>query len=434
MAAPLDELEHLLRRTGFIARPADLARLDGLDWEAAVDAVLDVSAAEPADAGKPTIAHKPAPTTDWSGDYTAMCHWWFERCITTATPIVEKMLLFWHGHLTTSCASVPLGLVLDQHVRYRELALGSYVDLVQAASVDPGMLLYLDNKSNHRWNPNENFARELLELFTLGIGHYSQDDVRAAARAWTGHRVDEDGNWDHEFHQPWHDETDKTFMGVTRNWDGPEIVDHVLTGPTQTVAARHLVRKLWAFFAYPDPEDALVDDLAAVFVGAGLQVVPLLRALLLRPEFRSVRARQERLRSPIELVVAAMAHTGLTPAQINPQWDVGAMGQSAFMPPNVDGWVSNAGWIATSTMWARHEFAERVGWELNGSTVLDGVEELPVDDAVQAALDLFGIRDASGVTWSRLRQLVTSVRAAQPWHEKWALIVTTMQTPEFALA
>ena len=105
MAAAIDELEHLLRRTGFTARPADVAALEGMTWEQAVDTVLDVSAAPAADAGKPTIAHRPAPTTDWSGDYSAMCHWWFDRCVTTPTPIVEKMLLFWHGHLMTSCRS-----------------------------------------------------------------------------------------------------------------------------------------------------------------------------------------------------------------------------------------------------------------------------------------------------------------------------------------
>lgn len=429
----LDDIEHLLRRTGFAARPSDVQALVGLDWVDAVDAVLDISAAPDPAAGAPTVVRAPAPTTDWSRDYDAMVHHWFDRCATTPTPIVEKMTLFWHGLLTSSAKDVRLGPILDQHLLYGRHALGRFDDLVTEVAIDPAMLSYLDGKSSHRWSPNENFPRELMELFCLGVGNYTEDDVRAASRAFTGYRTTEDTQ-QYFYDANWHDGGQKTFMGVTRNWDGPGIIDHILNGPTRMVAARHIARRLWSFLAYPDPADGLVEALATTFSNADLQVLPLVRAILLRPEFRSQAARQGLLRSPIELAVAIITHSGLTAGQVNSEWYLPQMGQRPFMPPNVDGWPQNEGWIATSTMWARHRFADRVGYVGNDAGLLAGSESRSPSAAVSTALSTFGISAPSQTTRSTLEAFVTRTRAEASWLERRGLITMSILAPEFALA
>ncbi len=432
----LDDIEHLLRRTGFAARPSDVQALVGLDWVDAVDAVLDVSAAPDPALGAPTVARAPAPTTNWSADYNAMTHHWLDRCATTPTPIVEKMTLFWHGHLTSSAEAVRLGPILDQHLLLERDGLGRFDDLVTDIAIDPAMLIYLDGKSSHRWSPNENFPRELMELFCLGVGHYTEDDVRAAARAFTGYRVREGDTGDQSYYflDTHHDSGQKTFMGVTKNWDGPQIIDHLLNGPTRMTAARHIARRLWSFLARPNPSAAIVESLATTFSNADLQILPLVRAILLHPEFRSLETRQGLLRSPIELAVATIAHSGLTSSQINPEWYLPHMGQRPFMPPNVDGWTNNEGWIATSTMWARQRFADRVGYIGGDAGLLDGSESLSVDGAVTQALTTFGITSPTTSTRTALTAFVNRTRSEAKWLERRGLLTMTLLAPEFALA
>ncbi len=432
----LDDIEHLLRRTGFAARPADVQALVGLDWVDAVDAVLDTSAAPDPATGAPQIARAPAPTTNWGADYNAIVHHWLDRCATTPTPIVEKMALFWHGHLTSSAEGCRLGLILDQHLLLERDGLGRFDDLVTDIAVDPAMLVYLDGRSSHRWNPNENFPRELMELFCLGVGHYSEEDVRAAARAFTGYRIrdGEQGDQSYYFLDTHHDSGLKTFMGVTKNWDGPQIIDHILNGPTRMVAARHIARRLWSFLARPNPSDSIVESLATTFSNADLQIVPLVRAILLHPEFRSAQTRRGLLRSPIEFAVAAMTHTGLTAGELNPEWHLPHMGQRPFMPPNVDGWTSNEGWIATSTMWARRRFADRVGHVGQEAGLLSGSESLTVDAAVGQALDTFGISSPTSSTLAALAHFVDRTRSEARWLERRGLLTMTVLAPEFALA
>lgn len=432
-AAERHEIEHLLRRTGFTATPAAVDALIGASWEDAVDAVLDVTDAPDPAADVPTVARPPAPTTNWSGDYNRMVHTWLDRCVSTPTPIVEKMVLFWHGLLTSSAKDVPLGPILDQHQLYRRRGLGRFDDLMTATAVDPAMLMYLDGHSSHRWNPNENFPRELLELFCLGVGNYTEDDVRAASRAFTGYRVNASDR-SYFYDANWHDEGNKTFLGVTRNWDGPGIIDHVLNGPTRPIAARHIARRLWSFFAYPDPEDAVVTSLANTFSAADLEIVPLLRAIFLHPQFRSTKARRGLLRSPIELAVATMTHTGFSAGELRPEWFLPDMGQQPFLPPGVDGWPQNDGWIATSTMWGRRRFADRVGYFGSDAGLLAGVESLAPDAAAMTALDTFGVTAPSQATRDALGSFVRTTRQQHAWAERRGLLTMATLSPEFALA
>lgn len=432
-AAERHDIEHLLRRTGFTATTDAVDALDGLSWEEAVEAVLDLTDAPDPDDGVPTVDRPPAPIRDWSNDYRNMVHYWLDRCATTPTPIVEKMTLFWHGVLTSSAGGVPLGAILDQHQLYRRKGLGGVHELVTDVAIDPAMLVYLDGRSSHRWSPNENFPRELLELFCLGVGNYTEADVRAASQAFTGYRIDDEDK-SYYFDAHWHDDTNKTFMGVTKNWDGPAIIDHILNGPVRPVAARHIARRLWSFLAYPDPSDDVISTIATAFASADLQMIPLLRAILLHPEFRSERARNGLARSPIELAVAAMMHTGLTSREMRPDWSLAEMGQRPFRPPNVDGWTTNEGWFSTATVWGRKQFADQVARVGNDVGMFEGLDALDPDAAAVAALDAFGVTAPTQTTRTTIASSVSQIRTSARWAEPRVLISLAVLSPEFALA
>lgn len=429
-----EDAAHLLRRVGFGGTRAEIEALVPLSWEAAVDRVLDTSRA-PAPGSGPAL---PAPGSTLVGDqwwnaYLAMTGWWLDRARTSTVPIVEKMTLFWHSHLPSSIDLVPHALLLDQNQLYRTKGLGRFDELIQAASVHPAMLIYLDNRANAAGWPNENFARELMELFTLGVGQYSEDDVRESARAWTGHTM-EPTTWSYRFRSDWHDHGNKTFMGVTQPWDGPQIIQHIIRGPKQRASASFIARKLWRFLAGPKPSEAVVEDLVNAFVAGDMRIKALLRAILLRPEFRSTEVRQGLVRSPFEIIVAGLRHTGNTAADIRPQWMMPAMGQELFRPPNVDGWGTNTYWISTTAAWAKSAFAEQLGWKANGGTFLAGSEQRSVPDAVTAALDAFGITQPSATTRAAMEQFVRTERSSRTWAERWGLVSLALLSPEFQLA
>ena len=155
----------------------------------------------------------------------------------------------------------------------------------------------------------------------------------------------------------------KTFMGTTQNWDGPQIITRILTvEPQRSIAARFIAKKLWTFFAYPNPSTALLDDLVAAFVGSALDIRTLLRTIFLRPEFYSATARQGLVRTPVEWIVTMLRTLGMTAVDTNPQWWMEQMGQVLFEPPNVAGWKNNAYWLNSTAMWARADFARNLTW------------------------------------------------------------------------
>ena len=225
--------------------------------------------------------------------------------------------------------------MFDQNHLFRTDGLGSFENLVQKMSLQVAMLIYLDNDPNEKGSPNENFARELLELFTLGVNQYTQDDVVAAARAWTGHNVDYNVTPRvYRFYPTRHDYRNKTFMGTTQNWDGPQIITRVLTvEPQRSIAARFIAKKLWTFFAYSNP--SATDARRArrrVRRARTSTSAPLLRSIFLHPEFYSITARQGLVRSPVEWVVACLKALGFTAAQTEPAVVDGPDGPAALLP------------------------------------------------------------------------------------------------------
>ena len=434
MPSQFSDVAHLMRRSGFGARKSEIEALAVLDWPDLVDEVLDISSNPPATEGVPNLNEN---VTSWSDRYVGMTHFWFERARTVPRPIQEKMALFWHGLLCSGLDKVNKHyLMFDQIQLFRTQGMGNIVDLYQTMALQPAMLLYLDNADNVSGSPNENFARELMELFLLGQGHYTEDDVQASARAWTGYGLN---RWDaeprlHVFDASEHDNGQKTFMGITANWNGPQIIDHILTGPKQRDAAKFIAGKMWSFFAYPNPEPAILETLADAFINNGMRADAVLRAIFVHPQFRSPQAKNALVRSPIEYAVAALRHTDLTSDEVDPQWYIGEMGQEMYEPPNVSGWRQNGYWISSSASWAKARMASNIRWRAVDKQFLEDSADLTVEQSVDRALDTFGLFEVSAQTRSSLIQFVSSERASSRWAEPSGLIFLSLLTPEFQLA
>jgi hypothetical protein len=423
------DVHHLYRRAGFGASPAQVAGLVGYDRATLIEQLL---------AGDmPTPDVRPSFLDEDIGSWTKrvrLTWWWFDRMATTTRPFHEKMALFWHGTFVSAADKVSnIGHLYDQNRLFRASGRGSLPALAQAMAIQPAMLYYLDNKDNVVGRPNENFARELMELFTLGVNEYTQDDVVASARAWTGHGI---ANEAYLFRPEKHDNGQKTFFGTTANWDGPGIIDHIFTGPKRTTAARFLAKKLWSFLAYPDPEASVLDEITTAFLAANLDVTALARAILNHAQFWSDKARNGLVRAPAEWIVAVMRATGLNAEAVHPEWWAGGMGQELFDPPNVSGWRPNAYWVSPSAASAKLRLARYITWKLYQGPLLANTKNLPVEQAIQGGFDAFHIDNPTPLTRSALQAWL--VRQRQERHQGWAeqpnLTTLMMMTPDLQLA
>ncbi len=439
MADPA-QIAHLLRRTEYVARPERLAQLIALPTlEAAVDDILSV----PAPVVLPSEIDHTVDGGEW-GQYVFATKWWFDRmAFDSPRPVQEKMTFFWHGHFTSEWGKVSdTRAMMRQNKLYRDNALGGFAALAQTMAIEPAMLVYLDNADNSRKSPNQNFARELMELFLLGVGNYTEGDVEASARAWTGHTVDAAGlYW---FRADRHDTGDKTFFGITKNWNGPDIINEILFGAKQQIVARYIVSKLWDFFAHPGAPTAVLDSVAPAFA-ANWDIKQALRSILLRPEFYSITARQGLVRGPVDWIVAVMVQTGYRAALLNPQWYVEGMGQTPFNPPNVSGWRPNGAWINTSAMGTRAEFARSATWRLRDDDLAENVGRgdmsslatMPISEAIDTVAALFALEPLSDVTRSALTNYLVAQRASKPWPDWWEptlLLTMAMIAPEMHVA
>jgi len=402
------DVAHLLRRTGFLALPAEVDALMGLaSWSAVVDRVLTTTGS-PADTIPADIAD---PSTPLQKAVLSGHRYWLTRMATTPTPIVEKAAFFWHGILTSAVPNPDMLPVFKQIQTWRKLGLGDLHALMQAMAVDPAMLDYLDNAANVKKAPNENFARELMELFTMGNGMFSEDDVIAMARAWTGHNL-QYATQTYLFKPAQHDTGQKTLFGITKNWDGPDTITEILRGSKQPVSARYLAGRIWSAFAAPNPPTDLLDELTAALIAANLNVKAFLKVVFLRPEFRLASTRIALVRSPVEWEVAILRATGLSIDQLGIEKFQARMGQVLYRPPNVSGWRQNRAWISSSAMWAKGEVAEIVRTRLQAAGTFAAWNALSVPDAVSAALARFGIDDPLSATRSHLEAYLAGERSA----------------------
>ena len=362
---------HLLARTGFAPSAAEIATYAPLDRQAAVARVLETSRTTtltPPPAAltddRPIRAPRAGASVDDRKAFVqeqlragiALRGWWLTEMLATDAPLLERMTLFWHNHFVSSQQKVRVAkLMYRQNVTLRAHALGDFGALLHAASKDAAMLVYLDGVRNRRGAPNENFAREVMELFTLGEGRYTEQDVREAARAFSGWSLErESGTF--VFRRLLHDGGDKTILGRTGRFDGDAVLDLLLERPE---TAEHVVAKLWREFVSPDPDAAEVRRIAADFRRSGYRIPVALRHLLESEAFWSPGHRGVLVRSPIDLVVGTLRALEVVPDDATPfAFAAAGMGQNLFSPPNVKGWRGGDAWIDASTLLARKQFVE----------------------------------------------------------------------------
>jgi uncharacterized protein (DUF1800 family) len=333
------------------------------------------------------------------------------------------------------------------------------------------MLRYLDNNQNKRTSPNQNFARELMELFLLGVGNYNEADVEAGTAAWTGHT----DNWETDryvWRPDWHDNTPKMFLGRQINTDpggaiyhGFETIDTILgTGgvsgivpndatvtanrgrPTRDVAAEFVSRKMWTFFAGTTPPGAVIAAMRDTALATNFQIKPWLRTMLTRPEFYSAEVKRGLVRSPVDLMVAYMYATGLRARDNVPLWLMEGMGQRPLFPPNVSGWRHNGYFVNASAMSARTSVARHLAWRtmrgywegdrvirLAGGTISRDEIERTYRNQPNAVVDrILDLMRLNPTTESR--NALYAYSAQSEWWERNDVVFLAMLMPEFHVA
>ena len=289
------QLAHLLRRTEFVARPNRMTELAAATRSEAIDNILNVTT---------PVAIPAYVDHDIDGEgynqWVFAVQWWTDRMVDSPKPMQERMAFFWHGHFCSGWDKVNSArAMMEQNALFRDSAFGNFRTMTHTMSVQPAMLFYLDNLDNVKTSPNQNFARELMELFTIGVVDqngqptYTEDDVSAAAAAWTGHGID----WDTYLYKFWtgdHDYGTKTFMGQSRAWNGPDIINYLLQENVakKMVACKFLSKKLWEHFAHEAPSQTIIDALAQVLFDNDFAIKPWVKAMLMRDEFYAVAATQ----------------------------------------------------------------------------------------------------------------------------------------------
>ncbi len=423
------DVRHLSRRSGFGATPAQLATYVGQERGVVVDLFLNA----------PRAALTVPALSPGDSDYTQLTvirRWWLQRMVDVPNPIEEKLTLFWHNLMPTSYWKVPRpDLLLAQNMTLRDGAFGSIAALVKAIAVDASMLRYLDNAENVAGAPNENFARELMELFTLGVDNgYTQADVVDSARAWSGYTLNASGV--SVFDPNTHDGGLKTIFGKTQAWKGPELIDEILTGSRAVASSQFLAKRFWAFYARPSEDAALIASLATDLRSVGMNTREFLRLMFKRDEFYAEPCRNTLVRSPIEWGVALLRSTQLGVSATGLDWALAALGQVPFEPPSVSGWKPNQYWITEAALWKKAAMASIIGWTANSAGFLSSIEAADVATAVQVGLDAFGTPSVSNTTRSALEGILRSNRdpGIGGSGQRSNLVRAIALTPEFQLA
>jgi uncharacterized protein (DUF1800 family) len=374
---PLDatDARFLLTRTGFEANASEVAPTIGMTREQAVDALLAGARTEAA-TPPPAWVTEPIPSVDvrraWTQDerrddqreqsrrYDELRGWWVREMVTTRSPLTERMTLFWHDHFPSGEDKVHYPqLMFRQNALLRRDALGNFGDLLHAVSKDPAMLQYLDGAGSRKGRPNENFGREVMELFTLGEGHYSQRDVTEAARAYTGWTLDPN-TLAYQFNPKIHDDGDKTVLGQMGAFDGDQVLDILLAQPE---TATFITTELWREFISETPDPDQIAPIAERFRASHYDIKTALRGLFLSDAFWDERNRGVLVKSPAEFVVGAVREFDIGYADQDATAlavQVRNFGENLFYPPNVKGWPGGENWINSSTLLARKQFIEQL--------------------------------------------------------------------------
>jgi uncharacterized protein (DUF1800 family) len=369
----IDGARFFLTRTGFAPSPSDVSSFGHLTRQQAVDQVLMQAVSQPI-APPPAWIDQPFVSfKEFKGksEEEKKAHreleirqgfdlrgWWLHEMLITPSPLTERMTLFWHNHFVSSQQKVKYSqLMYRQNMLLRQQALGNFRVLLHAVSKDPAMLIYLDNANNRKGAPNENFAREVMELFTLGEGHYTEEDVKEAARAYTGWSIAPETG-EYKWRPFIHDNGVKTVLEKSGNFSGDDVLDILLAQPA---CAEFIVAKLWREFVSPNPDPEEVKRFARRFRDSRYDIKVALHELFLSPAFWDEKNKSTLVKSPVELIVGTLKQFNFTYDDMLPfTFAVAQLGQNLFSPLNVKGWPGGDAWINSTTLLARKATLERL--------------------------------------------------------------------------
>ncbi len=422
----LAQMAHLMRRAGFGATREELDRYVAMGYEATVEELIDPPQDMPAGNMALLLRYMPGCLLPGGVPQPGQYNWMFNM-ITTKRPLEEKVALFWHQVFATGNSKIDnCDQMLEQLVMFRKFGMGNYREMLVELSKNPAMLYWLDNNENHRDAVNENWGRELLELFSMGVSNYTEVDVREASRAFTGWTIAAKlprqpfGRfpWAFEYLAEDHDDGEKTFLGHTGELNGEDIIDIIAKEPA---TARFICRHLYNFFVADEVQvpawtiqDARDEDALEMMINAfeesGYEIKAVLRTMFNSDFFKN--ARYSKIKSPAEVVASTLKMVGSyqTPEPTIP--DIGPestyMGQSLLDPPSVEGWYTGQEWINSGSLLARINFvADRVAnTSLPGISAIighiksDGVNS--PEELVEASLEHMGFLEVGDETMSQL--------------------------------
>ena len=436
-------MAHLMRRAGFGASRDELDTLCAKDYEQVVEELLQPPDrySMPQDLVR-RYHHDHSAEFEFHGTGAS----WLYRLISTRAPLQEKIVLFWHGVFATAYSKVPIGKVLMDQIRmFRERGMGSLKTLLVELSRDPAMVIWLDNQDNHNGSINENYGRELLELFSMGVGNYTEQDIKECARAFTGWTVANTEYtevlarrnsiwpygklaWRFEYKPDDHDDGEKTFLGETGRFGGEDIIDIISRQPA---TASFIARHMYHFFVADEPpvpqwphkpprDPEAVQVLARAYFDSGYDVTSMLRVLFNSDFFRSEKSWYAKVKSPAELVAGVLRLTGEFQRPRREIMDrtlqMIYMGQTLLNPPTVEGWHQGPEWIDSGTLVERLNFAtqqlgdeEQPGVRTMIERIASGGHEVATAEGlVDACLDELGAIRVSDDTRSALVDFANS--------------------------
>jgi uncharacterized protein (DUF1800 family) len=408
-------MAHLMRRAGFGARREELEWYAAQGYESTIESLLNP---QDDDGVEEDIVDRYYIDIDDRRNSDPTNAWWLYRMINTANPLEEKMALFWHGLFATAYEKIENGRAMASQIDlFRRHCLGNFRTMLVQLSRDPAMIIWLDNNTNHKGTPNENYGRELLELFSMGVGNYTEDDVKECARAFSGWTI---ANFNARY--PWgpfpmefeyrpedHDDAEKTFLGERGRFNGEDIIDIIVRQPA---TGRFVAAKLYNFFVSDDPAPAhAIETLSDAYFASNYDIRSVMRVLLNADFFKD--AVYAKVKSPAEVVASVLRLVGdfrePRPGLLETTYESKYMGQELLNPPTVEGWHTGREWIDSGSLVGRVNFsADQVG-NLNQPGIRDIVDRLAgarasmtPEELVDGCLDLIGPLEVEATTRSSL--------------------------------
>ena len=463
-------MAHLMRRAGFGATRDELEALDGRSYEATVEELLHPETSLTSTPEDEDLVRRYHVDQNSLLILDSAQAYWIFRMVNTSRPLEEKIALFWHGLFATGYTKLNQPkVILSQIDMFRRRGLGSFRDLLVEISKDPAMIFWLDNKDNHKDAVNENYGREILELFTMGVGNYTEDDVRQSSRAFTGWnihnsdfhavRTNQDSvwpygriDWQYEYRPEDHDNGEKQFLGQVGDHNGEDVIDIICRHPA---TARFIARHLYNFFVADEPQvpawDTVpprdphaIETLAQAFVESGYNIRATLRVLFNSNFFKE--STFAKVKSPVEMVVGTARTAGgfefpnvvdiqlaLQPAQ---------MGQQVLDPPSVEGWHTGVEWVNTASLVKRVNFAvgqfsdtTKPGVNSMIDRIASSNGNLSPDDLVESCLDILGPMSVSEKSRDELVQQAADEKGNQTTENRIrAMLQMIVSTREYQMA